>query len=142
MRFIKKELKKLFICAHNYHDFPTDKNIKSYTLNLDSEDDFITISAESDNFDSKILGTGEYEIKAGETNINISLISPSGEVSVYQILVKREASGDDTLQSIKVNGGSVKDFDPEVLEYTVNVPYNVHPMQRLLHQTCLGYKFP
>ena len=102
-----------------------DKNIKSYTLNLDSEDDFITISAESDNFDSKILGTGEYEIKAGETNINISLISPSGEVSVYQILVKREASGDDTLQSIKVNGGSVKDFDPEVLEYTVNVPYNV-----------------
>ncbi|WP_195571357.1 cadherin-like beta sandwich domain-containing protein [Paenibacillus sp. 1001270B_150601_E10] len=69
---------------------------------------------------------GSKDLVVGDNLITVSVVSPTGGSSLYSIVVTREeeqASSNANLLALQVNGVPIRDFQPDKLQYTVDVSY-------------------
>ena len=105
-------------------DKPFNSDTYTYNISINADDYDIDIDATAISSLTTIAGTGNYKLKAGVTTINITGTAESGDTAIYTLNVHRPASSYKYLTDITVNGLSVENFNPKLLEYTVNLPYN------------------
>lgn len=96
-------------------------NKTSYTVNVAGDIDSIEIGATLTDSRAKILsGTGTHQLNVGSNTITIEVESESGAKQNYTINVIRAKKLNNNLATLKVDGISVKDFDKDTLEYTLD----------------------
>lgn len=97
-----------------------DPDTYTYDIYLDSERPNITISGEPLlEGDSIFRGMDSLTIKAGTTKHHIGLINELGNITVYTLNIHRPASSYSYLDDIKIDGVSLKNFDPKTLTYEI-----------------------
>lgn len=98
----------------------------NYTITVPADTKTIKIVAEADaNSEVLIPGGATKTLKDGDNTFTVIAKSKNGgEDTTYTIVVTREIP-DVTLESLKISGFVFKEaFDPNVYEYTVEVPYD------------------
>ena len=111
-----------------------------YTVELGTEDTELTIYGVVDDITAKIEGNGTYDILPGENKIELTVTAENGDVRVYTITVKREASSNAKPINITIDGliesiininpekyGKLvpETFDADVYEYSMVVPSRI-----------------
>ncbi len=99
-----------------------NKNQLSYTVNVDSLVDKITINATSEVSTSTVNGTGDFTLVTGPNNFNIDVTSEDGTVKTYVIVVNKQASNNNYLSNLAITPGTLTpDFNKDTLSYNVHV---------------------
>jgi len=101
-----------------------DPDTYEYNVYLDSENTPVTISATTIKDTTTVVGTGTFDIYVGDTDITLTGTAEAGDTKIYTLHISRPASGYKYLNGITVDGDKITNFDPETLEYTVNVKYD------------------
>lgn len=97
-----------------------DKNVFEYDVNVASENYNVDITATKEIEEHTIFkGVEKKTLNAGSNIHYIGVMSQTGEVVLYRLNIYRQASSYPYLEDIKVDGVSIPDFDPSVLEYNV-----------------------
>ena len=100
-----------------------DKTVMSYTMEVENDVEFITVSAEAETSSTTVTGNRKYGLLVGENVLVVKATSESGIERNYQIRVTRKAKDNNYLSSLTSNVGSLSPvFDKEIQEYTLNVP--------------------
>ena len=101
-----------------------EDGVYEYSVDVEYEIDNIFVDASLKNTLNDIEGLGEYDLHTGENTITITVsYLDKGSVD-YIIKVNREKCSDNKLSLLQVAEGVIEPiFDPETLEYSVNIPY-------------------
>lgn len=104
-------------------EFNPDK--RSYTVNVDGDVESIDIQAElTDDRATLVSGIGILKLNVGNNQTIIHVRSESGASAYYTVNVIRAPKANNSLSDLTVDGETVKNFNEELLEYTLdNVPY-------------------
>lgn len=100
--------------------FSEDKN--EYNVVIDKDYDEIDIKAIPCSRFTKIENDGIHTVPVGTSNVDIKAIDHDGKEVVYKLHLTRAPSNDDKLKAIYINGTEIESFDPEVNEFSYNVP--------------------
>ncbi len=105
------------------------KNTTTYNVDVENDVESVTISATlDDNKASFVNGTGPrtVNLSLGNNTVYIQVQNEKGELRTYTLNINRKdgRDSDSTLKEINLSTGKI-DFDPETLEYKVNVEYDV-----------------
>lgn len=104
------------------HAFDLDQEPFEYTV--PSTVDRVTVSAQSTDSLSKVMGIGTHSLAYGENIIVVTVEAPNGDRKEYPIMVYREY--DNRLLSLTVNQGVLDpEFKDDKYEYTVFVDEHV-----------------
>lgn len=101
-----------------------DNGIYYATVSHDTESVEITATAPEG---ITVIGTGKRTLAEGKNSIELVLRNIQNETATYQLIITRpDEFGiyDTKLTKLKVINYAF-DFNPDILEYTVNIPYNV-----------------
>ena len=95
-----------------------------YTVDVPYEIDSVEIDAVLNESLNDIEGLGEYELVTGENEIVLTVSYLDKGSLDYIININRAKCSDNTLSSLQVAEGVIDPiFDPEQLEYSVDIPY-------------------
>ena len=99
-----------------------DPETTTYTVNVGGSVETINVDAVvTDNSRATIVsGTGEHSLQVGTNTITVRVKSESGTNRDYVITVNRDKKENNNLASLKVDNVQIEDFDPDILEYTVD----------------------
>ena len=97
-----------------------DKDITSYTVNVDGSVTSIDIGATLTDNLATLSGTGTYDLEVGENKITITVQSESGAKQNYVINVVRAEKSDNYLIDLTVDGETIPEFDKNKNEYTLD----------------------
>ena len=124
-----------------------------YTIELGVDDTELTIYGVVDDITATIEGNGTYDILPGENKIELKVTAQNGDVRVYTITVKREASSNAKPINITIDGliesiininpekyGNLvpETFDADVYEYSMVVPSRI---KKLTFNVEKGHKY-
>ena len=100
-----------------------DNNVLNYSLTTSKNKIVINATASSG---KTIKGTGTKTLNFGKNTFKIEVTAPAGNKKVYTIVVNRTdlRNKDNALKSLKISAGNI-DFQPDVLDYVVNVEKDV-----------------
>jgi len=99
-----------------------NKNTLNYTIEIDEEDSRLTIAGEKEVVSSTATGLGDIDVTAFPYNHQVVVTSAGGIDRVYNITINKIKSSNAKLKDITVSTGTLSPvFDPDTLEYTVNV---------------------
>lgn len=94
--------------------------IYEYDVSVDSEQVKVDVDATTLYEEHTIFkGIGEITLKAGVNVHYIGVTSQTGEIGIYKLNINRPASSYKYLENITVDGVSIPNFQPEILEYYV-----------------------
>ena len=97
-----------------------------YTLYVDSYISEITLNGVVNNEYATVSGLGSYSLTSDSKTISITVTAENGATRTYTVnVVKVYKSSNNNLNSILIDGEVIEGFDPNVLEYTVNVGSDV-----------------
>ncbi|MDL2240746.1 cadherin-like beta sandwich domain-containing protein, partial [Bacteroidales bacterium OttesenSCG-928-K22] len=104
--------------------------VTNYTVSVPYEVTEITVTAIPNHPNASVYGDGTKTLSVGSTMYIISVMAEDGETGkIYRVNVTREEyaiSTDATLSNLTVSEGTLTpSFDPENLNYTVSVAYEV-----------------
>ena len=102
-----------------------DKDVYEYDLILNKEDVEITIDAETLKGEGLIIGTGKFNVPAGENKFLVTFTNTNGVITNYNINVSRPAVEDATIKGFRVNGILYEVTDPEKLSYEIELPTEI-----------------
>lgn len=89
----------------------------------------VTIGAIAEDPESTITGDGPQALVVGENQLVVEVTSPSGKVKAYTILVTREGSNNNYIESLELHNGTLEpDFTKENQNYSVTVPYEIEEL--------------
>jgi len=114
-----------------------NKNTNSYSITVPYETDKLTIDAVTDHKGAKVEIIGNKDFKVGEVNVvEVRVTAEDGSVRIYSINVTRSASlSQNKLADLEVKDHElVPDFDPNIEEYSLKVPYSVTDLE-ILYKT-------
>ena len=105
------------------------KSTTTYNVDVDKDTTSIKIDASLEDVKSSFesgFGSRTINLNPGNNTIYIKVRSEIGNVKTYTININREdgKSSDSSLKDIKLSEGKI-DFKSNVLEYTLNVEYNI-----------------
>lgn len=115
----------------NVTNFEFDKefnkqNTGPYIINVDSHVNSINVNAIPDVNSSTVTGDGNIKLTTGKNLISVNVVSESGELRTYSIIVNKAEDTDSTLKDILLSDGDLDpEFDPAILDYEVVVPEEV-----------------
>lgn len=109
-------LSSLIVSAGNIE---FNKDTTSYTLNVGSNVDKITVSATAESSKAKVKGTGEKTLKEGSNKIEIEVIAENESIKKYIINVNK-STNEDYIKSLTIEDIDLS-FDPNVYEYEVSL---------------------
>ncbi len=96
-----------------------DKDTKLYTVDLQAEEEDITISATGNN---SITGTGLHSLEEGANVFEIVTTDDSGEENIYRVVVNRGSIKSTYLKYLKVENYDMnEEFNKDTLSYTMNI---------------------
>jgi hypothetical protein len=104
-----------------------DKKTLEYSIDVLNNVRNIEIFGESSDASAIVTGLGEYELNVGENKIVITVTSTTGVIRKYYVTVNRAPSDILSLDNLVVRSGMTTyelnpTFNPDTLEYNVNVP--------------------
>ena len=103
-----------------------NSNTYEYTLTFGTEDKTINIKGiPEENVTTVDPEELEYDIPVGTSSVSLISTAESGDILIYKLNIKRNASNYPYLKSISIDGEEIKGFSPTKLEYDINVPYYV-----------------
>ena len=103
-----------------------DKDTLSYTVEVDSEVEAITILGIATNKYATVTGNGNYNLVVGDNIIPITVTAEDGSTKTYTVTVKKQQEASSKLLDIKAKEGILSpSFDKNTLEYTITVPNEV-----------------
>lgn len=103
-----------------------EKSTTLYTATVGSEVNTLQIEAIPENLLAQVRGDGEVTLTPGVNNIEIEVESEAGTKKIYTIVVTREASSNNYLESLTTSSGTLNPtFAKETNDYVVVVPYEV-----------------
>lgn len=98
--------------------------IYEYQLTVPYETDSVNVNATLKETLNDIDGLGDYKLSTGSNQITITVSYKEEESVDYIINIYREKCSDNTLESLQVAEGVIDPiFDPSILEYSVDIPY-------------------
>lgn len=102
-------------------------NRDTLVYNLSTTSDNVQISATKDDNKASVTGTGRFNLNYGTNTYRVNVTAENGSTRTYTININREdgKSSDSTLKEIKLSEGKI-DFKTDVLEYKINVEYDVN----------------
>ena len=110
-----------------------NKSTTTYNVDVSADVDSVVVKAEVE--DSKatfVEGFGGRTIKLayGKNSIQVKVKSENETIKIYTININRkdDRSKNNNLKSIILSNGKI-DFNKEVTEYTVNVPFEIESME-------------
>lgn len=120
-------LKSLII--NSSHDMSPEfnKNYASYNVTVPYEVEKLDLSYVTSDPKAKVVITGNSNFKVGEVNtVEIAITAEDGTKRYYVLNVTRSSQGSDTdLEDIIIKDGELSPkFDPDVLDYTIDVGGN------------------
>ncbi len=120
-------LKSLIINSSHEISPTFNKNISSYNVTVPYSVDKLDLSYVTNNSKAVVTITGNRNFKVGEVNVvEIDITAEDGSVRTYILNVTRSTKeSDNDLKEITIKDTKLSpSFDPNVLEYTVEVPSN------------------
>ena len=100
-----------------------DPDTYAYNLTVDADHYEIDVDAVALKDTTVVTGTGTFPLEVGMNTITLTGTAESGDTTIYTLNVYRPASSYKYLEDITVNGTSLENFDPKVLDYTIHLPY-------------------
>ena len=112
--------------SYGYFDKSFDADTLEYTLYVDSYISEITLNGQVNNDYATVSGLGNYSLTSDNMAISVTVTAENGTTRTYKVnVVKVYKSSNNKLSSILIDGELIEGFDPDVLEYTVNVDSDV-----------------
>ncbi len=100
-----------------------------YLINVQYEVNTIDIIGTTSASTSKVQGNGTYNLKTGNNDITLTVISEAGNSKDYIVRVVRDKSDNDDLSFLFVEeGGLNPHFNETIILYDVKVPNNVNTL--------------
>lgn len=125
-------LKNLTINSSHKMTPAFNKDITSYNITVPYLVDKLDLSYITSNSNAKVKVTGNSDFKVGEVNIvTIDVTAEDGSQRAYILNVTRSVNdSDNDLEDIIVKEGELSPkFDPDTLEYTIDIPSNVDKLK-------------
>ena len=98
--------------------------VYEYNVNVPNEIDSVVVDATLKETLNSIEGLGEYSLVTGNNDIVLTVSYLDKGSIEYVIHVNRDKCSDNKLSSLQVAEGVIDPiFDPETLEYNVNIPF-------------------
>ena len=113
-----------------------------YSLYLTGLETDLTISSETEKGIALILGTGTFNVPAGDTTYPVMMTNLDGTVTIYNIHVTRSANPSAKLAGFKVNGTYYPITDESITEYTVEIPTELEKINLELIKKYPGQEIP
>ena len=98
-----------------------NKDTTKYTVHVDNATTTMTISADAEDSTATISGDGIKSLNVGKQTFTITVKAENNETKTYDVEVERDASNNNYLSDLTVDGTTVDGFSKSVLEYTLNV---------------------
>lgn len=105
-------------------EFNVEYNYGIYTVSVTPETSTVNVEATGPE-GSRVIGTGTKTLNVGNNLVELTLIMPTGETSVFPLYILRPDPNkqvETKLRNLKVVGYDIK-FNPDQKEYTVTVPF-------------------
>lgn len=102
-----------------------NKNILEYNVHVDNSTTIMDISTQKEHDKAQITGDGVKSISVGSQTFNINVKAENNEVRTYKINVTRDASSNNDLSDLKIDGTTIDNFNKDELSYSINVLNNV-----------------
>lgn len=98
-----------------------------YKINVENTIDTITILGTPEVSTTKVNGNGTYSLVSGENQIILTTLAEDKVTSkTYKIIVTKDKSDNDNIKNIILEEGKITpEFNPNILEYKVNVPNEI-----------------
>ena len=128
-------LKKLWITPEEYDFTGFDKDTKTYTFEIPSEVEKVTIHAEPVNSKATVKGTGEITLKDGLNEIEVEVTAEDGKTEKYLLEITRDSSATINgntfgLSQLQIAGVTLSPkFDSKKYEYTVGLKEDVDSLE-------------
>ena len=108
-----------------YFNIPFNSETLDYTLYVDGNVNYVTLSGELNDEYATTDGFKTYALNGGNTQISINVTAEDGTVRTYRVnVVKVYKSSNNNLSSLTIEGYEI-DFDKNVLEYKITVGSDV-----------------
>lgn len=105
------------------------KDTLEYSIDVGKDAEKIVFIALPESNKVTVEGNGEYNLKAGKNEILLKAVAPDNTSKTYRVVVNREASDNNYIESLIVHEGKLKpDFDKTVEQYEVDVRKNVESL--------------
>ena len=102
-----------------------DRDTLNYNVTVGNEIDKITVQAVAEDVNATVTGVGTQPLSVGNNEIQITVTAENNTFRIYTVNVNREASSNNYLSDLKVNGATVSNFDRDTLNYKITVPNNI-----------------
>jgi len=102
-----------------------NKETTSYTVNVGTEVDAITLTGVAEDSKSTVLGDGVKSLNPGDNTFVITVQAEDGVTTKdYTVVVTREQKSILTLSDLTIDGVTIDDFSSSKTTYTITVPYS------------------
>ena len=120
--------------VENYNINPTFNKITTlYSLTVPNDVNNINIIATAEDPQASINGAGVVNLKAGENQLIIEVMSESGKKKAYTIVVTREASNNNLIDQLTIQNGLIdSEFIPTKNIYNVTVPNDITSLEMIV----------
>ena len=102
-----------------------DKATLNYTTTVANNIDKINVQAVAEDPNATVTGNGDHALSVGNNQVEITVTAEDNTFRIYTISVYREASDNNYLSDLKVNGTTVTGFSRAVTNYSMTVDNNI-----------------
>jgi hypothetical protein len=116
----------LYLTGISVDEFEVKEEGGIYYVTTDENREYVTINATAPNGVS-VIGTGKRNLSVGKNSVSLVLRDEFGETATISLIITRPDGGNaNTLLRMLEVVNYKLDFDPNTMEYTVTVPYNIN----------------
>lgn len=102
-----------------------NKDVLSYNVHVDNSTTTMTIVAEKEHDAAVVTGTGIKSLVVGTQTFKVEVKAENNETKIYEIIVERDASSNNDLSDLTIDGTTVDGFNKDVLKYELSVENSV-----------------
>lgn len=102
-----------------------DRDTLNYNVTVGNENDEITVQAVAEDVNATVSGNGTHSLAVGENPVQITVTAENNTFRIYTISVTREASSNNYLSDLKINGETISSFDRDKTNYQMTVSNDV-----------------
>ena len=102
-----------------------DRDVLDYNVTVSNTTTSINVQAVSEDANATVTGTGDFNLNVGNNSILIMVTAEDNTFRTYTLHVYREASDNNYLADLKIDGNTISNFSREKLDYDLSVSNDV-----------------
>lgn len=102
-----------------------NRDTLSYSATVSNDISSVTVNGVAEDPNATVEGNDTYNLVVGNNQINVTVTAENTTFRVYTINVYREASNNNYLSDLKVNGSTISGFNREKNDYTITVSNDI-----------------